>query len=464
MIRNFTEKQGNEYVLLAAITGCAAFLRFFKLGEWSLWGDEIFSLGTRSDGFIESTSVSLIHWITSSLGTSEWSARAIPALIGIFSVPLLYFPVRRILGARVGLLAISLLAVSTWHIYWSQNARFYVLLLLFYTLALLTFYLGLEEDGPWWILFSLVLFGLATKERLLALFLLPVLGGYILCLLILPIERPAGLRWRNLALFFVPLILVALIFSLPYLQNISGWLSAFSRVNNEPVWLMAGTFYYIGLPVVVLAVFGALFFILKDNRPALLFSLGAVIPLLGIMAISLFHYAANRYIFVSLTSWIILAAMTLDALFHLLPGHTRILAAGILTLVVGVALSESFVYYQYQYGNRDRWKEAFEFVRENRREGDLVVVANTGVGDYYLGAGAIGFKQFDVQNLEGFTRAWFVEDLTVKALFPVQHTWMEENARLAANFDNYVSARIFTMRVYFYDKDRLAADLVQNTR
>jgi hypothetical protein len=146
----------------------------------------------------------------------------------------------------------------------------------------------------------------------------------------------------------------------------------------------------------------------------------------------------------------------------MLQGHARILAAGILALVVGVALSESFVYYQYQHGNRDRWKEAFEFVEENQKAGDLVVVANTGVGDYYLGAGTIGFKQLDVRDLEGVSRAWFVEDLTVKDLFPAQHAWMEENARLAANFDNTVSARVFTMRVYLYDNYHPAA--VQNMR
>jgi hypothetical protein len=33
-----------EYLILAGIIMVAAVLRFYKLGEWSFWGDEVFSL------------------------------------------------------------------------------------------------------------------------------------------------------------------------------------------------------------------------------------------------------------------------------------------------------------------------------------------------------------------------------------------------------------------------------------
>jgi 4-amino-4-deoxy-L-arabinose transferase-like glycosyltransferase len=190
-----------EYGLLIAVILLAGCLRFFRLGEWSLWGDEIFSLGSKPDGFVQSTTTQLIHWATALLGTSEWSARLVPALIGTVSIVLLYFPIRKLFGVPVAMLSSALLAVSPWHIYWSQNARFYVLLLLFYTLALLTFFIGLEEDKPWYLIISLVFFGLAAKERMLALVFLPVSLLYLLSIQFLPFDRPAGFRLRNLAIF-----------------------------------------------------------------------------------------------------------------------------------------------------------------------------------------------------------------------------------------------------------------------
>src|SRR6266487_3843944 len=143
-----------EFSLLAGITLVAAVLRFYKLGHWSFWGDEIFSVGFQEDGFNysflrRSLAGSMIHLATTTFGTSEWSARLFPALIGMISIPILYFPIKRLFGVSIAILASGLLAVSPWHLYWSQNARFYTLLLLFYTLSLLYLAICLEEDRPW---------------------------------------------------------------------------------------------------------------------------------------------------------------------------------------------------------------------------------------------------------------------------------------------------------------------------
>lgn len=441
---------GTEYYALGVIVVAAALLRFFRLGEWSFWGDEIFSLGGRSDGFVESTTVQLIHLTISKLGTSEWSARLVPALIGTLSVPVLYFPAKRMLGARVGLLAALLLAISPWHLYWSQNARFYVLLLLFHTLALLTFFLGLEEDKPVFILGSLIFFGLAAKERLLAFFFLPIAVLYIICLILFRYEKPAGLHLKNLAIFFVPLGIVGLVFAFPYLGNIRGWFESFSRVNNNPFWLAGGTFYYTGLPVILLAAAGGVHFLVKRSRPALYLVLGAAVPFIGVVGLSFFHYTANRYIFVALTSWLLLASMASTELFAALHGNSRILAGGVIAVLVASALSENMLYFQYQHGNRDRWREALQIVREEKGPGDLVVVANTGVGDYYLGEEVVGIRQLARLDLDQYRRVWLVEDMTVKQLYPEEHAWIENNTQLVANLDNHFSARVFTMRVYVY--------------
>ena len=144
------DRPGVQLVALAIIVAIAAFLRFYKLGAWSFWGDEMLTIIDVPDGFNyallrRSLMLSTILAVIGELGVSEWSARLAPALVGVLSVPVLYYPVRRMLGPAVALLFALLLAVSPWHLYWSQNARYFILLLLFYPLALLFLYFGLHE-------------------------------------------------------------------------------------------------------------------------------------------------------------------------------------------------------------------------------------------------------------------------------------------------------------------------------
>lgn len=444
-----------ELGLLAGITLLAALLRFYKLGEWSFWGDEAFTLSGKEDGFNysifrRSLAVDLIRLSTQYFGLSEWSARLAPALIGILTVVVLYLLVRNLFGHRTALIASALLALSPWHLYWSQNARFYSLLLLFYTLGLLAFYKGFEEDRPWWVLASLVLFGLAARERLIALFFAPVVVGYLALVWLLPFEKPRGLLLRNLLVFFGPAALVGAAFALPYLRDIGGWLTGFGRVNNDPLWLAAGLVYYVGVPTVAAAAFGAFYLLANKNRAGLFFGLSAALPVLAVMALSIFQYTANRYFFITLTSWIILAALALHELFIYLRGRPQILAFGVLAILLGASLGEDLMYFRYQNGNRDNWKAALQYVQQHRKPNDIIISPNPDVSNLYLDEKAFPLLDWDPASLDSPGRAWILEDMVVQEMLPDKLAWLRENAREVADFDVHVQARNFKMRVYLY--------------
>ena len=123
---------GLQYWLLAAIALLATALRFYKLGDWSFWIDEIYTINHAQAHF--STIEKIIqnipparNWVPISvistagalniLGVGEWSARFVSAVIGVISVPVLYFPIRRLFSSGVALTAALLLAVSPWHLY-----------------------------------------------------------------------------------------------------------------------------------------------------------------------------------------------------------------------------------------------------------------------------------------------------------------------------------------------------------
>jgi uncharacterized membrane protein len=453
----FVDQRVLELVLLLCITIVAIFLRFYKLDAWSFWGDEVFSIGFEEDGFNysilrRSLAIDLIHLATGIFGVNEWSARLVPALIGIISIPVLYFLIRKALGTPTALIASALLTLSPWHLYWSQNARFYSLLLLFYSLALLTFYMGLEKDRPFLLVLSLLFMGLGARERLVALFFIPTILSYLVLLRVLPFERPAGFRPRNLILIFSPMAVVGLFLAGPYLLALGNMVAGFGRTNNDPFWILSGVVSYTGIPVVCAAAFGALFFLLQRDRAALFFVLGAGIPLAGIMVASIFLYSANRYVFVSLTSWLILAGMVVAELMHRLKQEGRLLALGVLAILLLTSAGEDFLYYHYQNGNRPDWRGAFEFIQERRLPGEVIVSSSQPVGEYYLPGNNLPFNKFDPAQAQASPeRVWFVEDMVVADLYPQKSKWVKENASLMATFDVIVQARNFKMRVYLFD-------------
>jgi hypothetical protein len=170
------------------------------------------------------------------------------------------------------------------------------------------------------------------------------------------------------------------------------------------------------------------------------------------MAASLFLYSANRYAFVSLTSWLILAGMAVAELFSRLKQEGRLLAVAVTAVLLLSSASDNFLYFQYQNGNRPDWRAAFEYIQERKLPEEVVVTSSQPVGEYYLRGKSLPFNWFDIERAQASPyRVWIVEDMVMDELYPQKARWVKENAQLMANFDVVVQARNFKMRVYLYD-------------
>jgi 4-amino-4-deoxy-L-arabinose transferase-like glycosyltransferase len=152
-------------VLVVLLTLAGLFLRFYRLSNQSLWTDEVSSITVAQaplDKIYElSTKVNnslptyflVLRWV---LGNAEdqmeWRARALSAVAGALSIPLLVgvaWHWRRHRGAA--LLAGLLLAVNPLHIWYSQEVRAYALMAFFGLLALFCFERARSGRGPlWW--------------------------------------------------------------------------------------------------------------------------------------------------------------------------------------------------------------------------------------------------------------------------------------------------------------------------
>jgi len=127
-----------EALLVAGILLLALGLRAYRLDGQSLWNDEGTSvaLAARSLGQITQGAAAdihpplyyyLLHFWQQAFGQSERAVRALSVLSGVLLVFVTYLLGRRLRGAAVGLLAAFLAAVSTFQVYYSQEARMYLL-------------------------------------------------------------------------------------------------------------------------------------------------------------------------------------------------------------------------------------------------------------------------------------------------------------------------------------------------
>jgi hypothetical protein len=467
-----------EYALLLLITLLATALRFYKLGTWSFWIDEIYTIGHATAHF---TTPDLIlanipperNWIPVSVlftaqalniwGVSEWSARLAAVLIGIVSIPILYFPIRGIFDNQVALITSLLIAVAPWHIFWSQNARFYTSLLLFYSLACIAFHFGLERNKPGYFIAFCALIYLAASERLTAVFIFPVIAVYIVALWVLRFEKPAGLNLKNMRLLGLPVLAGGMIEAYSWIVNGESrffgdfnWF--FLYRNDDPFRLLANIGFSMGIPLVVLALFSGLFLILKKDRAGLWLAVNAFIPVAVLVAANPFIFTKDRYVFMTLFSWIILAAIGISELLRQVNGIHRWLAVGVLVLFLGDAGGDSLLYYRVNNGNRGDWRAALYIIQAQSQPDDIVVTYWPEVGSYYLDRQFIQYEDIDVPTmLNGDRQYWFVLDAeTIWANEDVKD-FLESQAQLI-DIRYLRTPDDFYLRIYHFDPQQSRAD------
>jgi 4-amino-4-deoxy-L-arabinose transferase-like glycosyltransferase len=345
-------------LFLTGIVAIAALLRLYKLGEWSFWVDEMWTLYRTPNVFdspakfiFSAASEKIIRIAQLLFSTSEFSTRLFPALIGIATIPALFVLARRVFGVVVALLACALLAVSPWHIYFSQNARYFALFILLYMLTAFAFYFSLERNRFSYLILSVVLLGFTFIERGFGLFLVIAFDAYIVLLPLLRFQRPPGYN-RRLVLLFIVLPLVGYVLFEVY-QLLTGGQTFFARFLNTaylgegtnmlPQWVLTNTIDYIGNPLSCLAVYGAIVLLWQRKREGLFFSLIAFSPVLILTGIAFIGRAEIRYSMGTLPFWALLAAFGVRDLFAQVQKRRVLVPLAVLLSIVAVSAQDDFI-------------------------------------------------------------------------------------------------------------------------
>src|SRR5512141_2175655 len=143
-------------LLLLLILILATALRWYRIDGQSFWNDEGNSarIAERSLQLITEAAAGdihpplyyyLLHFWRDVFGSSEIALRSLSAMLGLALVWLTYLIARRVFDAGIGLVAALVTAIDPFQIYYSQEARMYMLLAVIAAASTLTLIVLLEK-------------------------------------------------------------------------------------------------------------------------------------------------------------------------------------------------------------------------------------------------------------------------------------------------------------------------------
>ena len=291
-----------------------ALLRFWNLDQWSFWIDEVFTVR-------DAQRLSLASWqsipnpipylaVQLSIAfadDSEWGSRLIPCIVGIFSIPAVFGLGRTLFNWRVGLLGSAFMACSSWHLFWTQNARYPIFTLLLAVLTAWAFYLSLERDSTALTIGALISCFCLILSHTLAVVIVPALAAYaVICL----IEKSSKKRWLNLLIFFIPFTIPVLALIFPQVRGylFSGW--GRNVWQRSPLFIVLTLVHGVSIPIAVAAFFG--FIATPSNRSTRFLICYAGVPLGLFLVASQFQNVAGYYLFWTTPAYFILAGVACE--------------------------------------------------------------------------------------------------------------------------------------------------------
>lgn len=238
-------------LIVALVLGAA--LRLLFLGDHSLWVDELFSIRYARLGvgqLIADVAASdnhpplyylLLHFWVLAFGESEFAVRSLSVAFGVLTIAIVYRLGSALYDERTGILAAFLLALASFSIYWSQEARMYSLLPLLAATSAYCLWRLMHGIGRGNIVGYLASTAALLYTQSYGLFIVAAQNGYLVMLWLLGAHRALALtpiRWVGLqlgvALLFVPWVTV-LVSRVAQLQTEGFWI-------ERPTFLtLAGT-------------------------------------------------------------------------------------------------------------------------------------------------------------------------------------------------------------------------------
>lgn len=465
-----------RWILLLA---CAvALVRFVRLSYWSLWLDETLTwtdlfVGLEDGEIHNPAGYRLIAWAVKLAGgvPDEFALRILPAVAGVACVPMTFLAFRGMAGGKRAACAALLVAASSWHVYWSQNARFYTLAQFCVLVGAWLAFKAFERGSTWRALLGLAAVASGAAFHPSVVFLLPalVLAPFVVSLC----GGAVDARERRVARHVLVASVLAVIVGARWVYQAGRtyWIqkahaASFDEIASSIAHYLKTTGFFVTPLLLAGATVGLVFAWRRRDRAELFTAFVVLFCLSSALAAAVFVKVSAQYVFF-LLPWIALLAVTpLERGPDGAQGPRRGLEAAYVTVLCLPALVGVALYLTVRQGERPQWREAYEFVWNTRREGDLVLGMHASVGEYYLSPRATDLRQpmqvawldyfhtFDPKTWSKYPRrTWFVVnpeeffDWRTEEATAFQRLLREE-CRLVKVYPLYVESRDLSVWVY----------------
>ncbi|HMQ51923.1 MAG TPA: glycosyltransferase family 39 protein [Anaerolineae bacterium] len=426
----------------------ATFLRLLGLEAQSIAFDEGYSLAVGSADWptlFQATLSSGVHpplfYILYKLvlplwGTTEYGARFIAAAFGILAVPLTYKLGHLLFNHRVAWLAAALLALNPVHVWLSQEARMYALLITLTLAGMLCFWQALHTRGRRYWLGLIVLQALVFNLHFFGLWLPLIQFGFILAnfgryhrqfrvwtaaqfsagLTLLP--WLVALSTREFQSFGIGFLDKPTLIDLP----LTLWNLSMGLILNQ-IWPLS----LVAFAIALLALSSGLYRTKHSfGRSQLLLSIWLFAPLLLVWIISQRRsFYADRYLSFLLPTLILLVAFGVLRLKQ--PAWQYLLLAGLIanSLYGLIAIKFEPIF------QKDPWRDLASFIEQRERPGDVILLYSTHLRfpfDYYYRGHSpekpisLNLERYPLESLVAdHRRAWVIYPYTRRPThYPMQ--------------------------------------------
>jgi len=464
-------KEKGHLILLILLILLGSFLRFYHLDYNSLWYDEAFTLFTANHSLpgiwdiVANNAPDLANVVLAGefnpplfyylehfmlvFGQSEFVLRFIPAFLGVLTIPVFYSIGKEFADEDIGIIMAALLSFSPFHVFFSQEARAFSMMLFIFSLAFFFFLVSLRTNSvPSWIVFGF-LSGVTVWTHFYAIIPLALLFAYALFWQIAQGRNDRHqLRLYSLSVFTFILVCIPLV---PL--TISLFLK---RTSLPPTWGTKGfdVVYQIFRALseyhpavmalfLILFVIGTFFLWKTDKAKAILIVGLLTIPILISIALAEKIPMDKRYLLYVLPFFFLGISLSLKPSAGLVKGRNVLIPLIIIFFLVQAPfLAYYYIPYSTQYSKED-WRGIAKSIEQNSAEGDYIIVIPYYTRlplDLYYNNRSDGTYEFGVRNESEIlpllntiknNRAYFVVTWHITAVDPDGSTmqWLHNNTQ-----------------------------------
>ncbi|OGI19735.1 MAG: hypothetical protein A3B68_05085 [Candidatus Melainabacteria bacterium RIFCSPHIGHO2_02_FULL_34_12] len=449
-----THLKGKLFLILII----SLFLRVYDLGNTQIWFDEgqsiwISSLNNISEIFKELVisgqqplHYMLLHLGISFFGKSEFSVRFLSVIFGVLTILMSYKISKLIFDKHAGILCAFLIGISTSHIFYSQEARPYILTL-FLSLMSIYFFIRLLENNDIKILAGFIISNtLLIYNHYSGLPIILAQNIYVLTQhfffnkdLKLSIKKWIISQGIILTLF-LPWIITMMTYYKEKSASLFFWAPPMSISSVIKTFISFAGSESLFLIFIILLFLNEKTLSLKKNIYYLLF-LWLLMPFVTLLAISkiFFPIYHERYVLIALIPFYLLISKGLMNV----SSTVRII---ILTVIVSLSLNNLTNYYSMN--KKYDWKGVVSFVEGQATSQDLIVFnaarSRKYNFDYYS-------KRNDLTKI-GFPLSPYEEEL------PVDENNIKDLGKITANYKN-----VWVIKSHSYDPNSLIEQTLNKT-